>query len=136
MDLRAQHKWITYNMSALGWVEAASIYNSALEEKKGAGAIRKTPRALMEKLEEVEKTIHFRLKNNDFTCECFQRLVYCLLILMSAYYKAWSGSTTFWERHCLAVDLSAPGKRMKGKGKSVAPAKPIVSPWPRVHGDY
>ncbi|KAI1781854.1 hypothetical protein LXA43DRAFT_907485 [Ganoderma leucocontextum] len=97
MELRAQYKWVTYNMSALGWVEAASIYNTALEKKKGTCAVRKTPRALMEKLEEVEKTIHFRLKHKDF--------------------KSQSGSTTFWERHCLAVDMLAPGKRGKGKGK-------------------
>ncbi|KAI1781856.1 hypothetical protein LXA43DRAFT_977872 [Ganoderma leucocontextum] len=106
MDMRARHRWVTYNMSALGWVEAASIYNAALEEKKGTCAIRKTPRALMEKLEEVEKTIHFRLKHNDFTSK--------------------SGSTTFWKNHCLAVDLSMPGKRAKGKGKLIAPAKPIT----------
>ncbi|KAI1781611.1 hypothetical protein LXA43DRAFT_1105626 [Ganoderma leucocontextum] len=104
MELRAQYKWVTYSMSALGWVEAASIYNTALEKKKGNCAIRKTPRALMEKLEEVEKTIHFRLKHKDFTSK--------------------TGSTTFWERHCLAVNMSAPGKR--GKGKHIAPAKPIT----------
>ncbi|KAI1797610.1 hypothetical protein LXA43DRAFT_1126227, partial [Ganoderma leucocontextum] len=106
MDLRARYNWVTYNMSALGWVEAASIYNRALEEKKGTCAIRKTPRALMEKLEEVEKVIHFRLKHTD--------------------YKAKSGSTTFWKQHCHAVDLAAPGKHGKGKGKQIAPAKPIM----------
>ncbi|PIL30719.1 hypothetical protein GSI_06887 [Ganoderma sinense ZZ0214-1] len=92
MELREHYKWVTYNMSALGWVEAASVYNTALEKKKH-GAIRKTPRALMEKLEE----------HNDF--------------------KSQSGSTTFWKRHCEAVDLSVPGKH---KGKQVAPAKPIT----------
>ena len=69
MELRAEYKWVTYNMSALNWVEAASIFNATLEKKKGAGTIRKTPRALMEKLEDVEKKIHFRLKNNDFKCK-------------------------------------------------------------------
>ncbi|PIL30720.1 hypothetical protein GSI_06888 [Ganoderma sinense ZZ0214-1] len=102
MELREHYKWVTYNMSALGWVEAASVYNTALEKKK-PGTVRKTPRALMEKLEEIEKTIHLRLKHKDFTSQ--------------------SGSTTFWTRHCNAVDLSTPGKH---KGKQVAPAKPIT----------
>ena len=69
MELRAEYKWVTYNMSALNWVEAASIFNTTVEKKKGAGTIRKTPCALMEKLEDVEKKIHFRLKNNDFKCK-------------------------------------------------------------------
>ncbi|KAI1790224.1 hypothetical protein LXA43DRAFT_973740 [Ganoderma leucocontextum] len=96
MDLRAQYKWATYTMSATAWVEAASIYNAALESKKGQDAVRKTPRALMEKLEAVEATIHHRNKNKD--------------------YKSQSGSTDFWERHCNAVHL-VQGKASKGKGK-------------------
>ncbi len=76
MDLRAQYKWATFDMSALSWVEAVSIFNAALE-KKVTGAIRKMPRTLMEKLEEVEKTVHFRLKNNNFECEC----IHCYRLL-------------------------------------------------------
>ncbi|KAI1794159.1 hypothetical protein LXA43DRAFT_884301, partial [Ganoderma leucocontextum] len=100
MDLRAQYKWATYNMSAAAWVDATSIYNTALEKKKGKDAIRKTPRALMEKLEAIEVIIHQRNKNKD--------------------YKSQSGSTDFWERHCNAVDL-LPGKPSKGKGKTRKP---------------
>ncbi|PIL26811.1 hypothetical protein GSI_11072 [Ganoderma sinense ZZ0214-1] len=106
MDLRATYKWVTYNILALTWVEAASIFNAALEKKRGKDAVRKTPRALMEKLEDIEKTIHFRIKNKDF--------------------KSRSGTTSFWEKHCLAVDLSWGSKRGKGKGKQIAPAKPIT----------
>ena len=71
MDLHARCKWVTYDMSALGWVEAALIFNTTLENKKGTCTIHKTPCALMEKLEEVEKTIHFCLKHGDFKCFFF-----------------------------------------------------------------
>ena len=47
--------------------------------------------------------------------------------MLTLVHAARSGSTTFWERHCLAVDLSGSGRRGKGKGKQVVPAKPIVS---------
>lgn len=70
MELHAQYKWVTFNMSALSWVEAMSIFNAAIEKKKGVKVIRKMPRALMEKLEEIEKVIHTRLKNNNFKCMC------------------------------------------------------------------
>ncbi len=69
MDLRKQYQWVTYKMSALAWVQAASLFNTTLENKKGKSAVRKTPRALMEKLEEVEKVVHHQIKHNDFMCE-------------------------------------------------------------------
>ncbi|KAI1784492.1 hypothetical protein LXA43DRAFT_901509, partial [Ganoderma leucocontextum] len=100
MDLHAQYKWATYNMSAAAWVEAASTYNTALEKKKGnSNAVRKTPRALMEKLQAIEVIVHQRNKNKDYRCK---------------YHS--DGSTDFWERHCNAVNL-VPGKPSKGKGK-------------------
>ena len=71
MDLRTRYKWVTYNMTALGWVKAASIFNTALENKMGTCAIRKTPHTLMEKLKEVEKIIHFHLKHSNFKCKSF-----------------------------------------------------------------
>ena len=52
----------------MSWVEATSIFNAALE-KKMPGAFRKTPHALMEKLESVEKQIHYRKKHHDYSCE-------------------------------------------------------------------
>ncbi|KAI1785507.1 hypothetical protein LXA43DRAFT_976181 [Ganoderma leucocontextum] len=68
MDLRAQYKWTTYKMSAAAWVDAASIYNTALENKKGKDTVRKTLRALMEKLQAIEAAIHHHIKNNDYKC--------------------------------------------------------------------
>ncbi|KAI1789749.1 hypothetical protein LXA43DRAFT_892226 [Ganoderma leucocontextum] len=101
MDLRAKYKWVTHGMTAGMWVEAASIYNAALKAKKTGASItpiiRKMPRALMEKLQEIESVVHHRKKNND--------------------YKSRSGSMTFWEYHCNAVEL-VPGKATKGKGKN------------------
>ena len=68
MNLRAQYQWATHKMTSVSWVEATSIFNAALEKKK-PGAFRKTPRALMEKLESVEKQVHYRKKRNDYRCE-------------------------------------------------------------------
>ncbi|KAI1788904.1 hypothetical protein LXA43DRAFT_1063210 [Ganoderma leucocontextum] len=90
MELHVCYKWVMYNMMVLGWVEVTLIYNTALENKKGTCAICKTPRALMEKLEEVEKTIYFCLKHSDFTLR--------------------SGSIMFWKHHYHAVDLTVRGK--------------------------
>ena len=69
MSLHANYKWVMYDMTALNWVEAASIFNTALEKKKGTSAVQKTLHTLMEKLEDVEKKIHLRLKNSDFQCK-------------------------------------------------------------------
>ena len=71
IDLHTCYKWVTYNMSTLGWVEATLIFNTVLENKKGTCAICKMPHTLTEKLEEVKKTIHFCLKHGNFKCFFF-----------------------------------------------------------------
>ena len=68
MDLRAQLGWASSKLTCALWVEATSIYNAALEKKK-PGAFRKTPRALVEKLAQVEKQVIHRKKNNNYICE-------------------------------------------------------------------
>ncbi|KAI0365886.1 hypothetical protein BV20DRAFT_953305, partial [Pilatotrama ljubarskyi] len=78
MNLRAEHQWASYSMTPRKWVEAAAIYNTELEKlNRSMGhygwMARKTPRALMEKLGEIEPMILHRLLTGDFKCElpCF-----------------------------------------------------------------
>ncbi|OJT04576.1 hypothetical protein TRAPUB_4846 [Trametes pubescens] len=90
MRLRAEHKWASYNMSPSKWVAAASIYNTEVDRlnvQKSKTMVRKTPRALMEKLGEVETRILARLASND-------------------YQSKQSGNEKFWREHCHAVALT------------------------------
>lgn len=73
MRLRAEHKWASYNMSPSKWVAAASAYNAEVDHlnvQKHKNMVRKTPRALMEKLGEVESRILARIATNNYACEC------------------------------------------------------------------
>ncbi|KAI0712734.1 hypothetical protein C8T65DRAFT_562727, partial [Cerioporus squamosus] len=88
MDLRKQLQWATYKMSSRDWVTAATLYNHAVEKKnaaEGRALVRKTPRALLDKLHEVESAIIQRVGKGN--------------------YKSQSGTTKFWYQHCHAVPL-------------------------------
>lgn len=61
-------------MSSRDWVTITCEYNDALEEKNstlghGLLTVRKNPRAVLEKLKEVENIIMTRLVNQNFLCE-------------------------------------------------------------------
>ncbi|GBE80642.1 hypothetical protein SCP_0303590 [Sparassis crispa] len=71
MNLRSEFQWVSYNMTPQKWVVAANDYNvrlEALNGAKGKNTIRKTPRALMEKLGEIEPKILTCLSSGKFTC--------------------------------------------------------------------
>lgn len=73
MNLRAEHKWASYDMTPPKWVEAATIYNTELEKhNRSLGHFRwtsrKTPCALLNKLSEVEALILRRLASGDYKC--------------------------------------------------------------------
>ncbi|KAF9004963.1 hypothetical protein BDZ89DRAFT_1169035 [Hymenopellis radicata] len=90
MDLRAKHQWSTFTMSPRKWTAATSTYNDALfallsAKPKSEEYIAKVPKALMEKLSEVEGKILQRLSTNKFTSA--------------------KNTETFWRKHCFAVPL-------------------------------
>ncbi|KAI0720548.1 hypothetical protein C8T65DRAFT_567509, partial [Cerioporus squamosus] len=88
MELRKEHQWATYKMSSRDYVTAATIYNHAVEKKnaaEGRALVRKTPRALLDKLNDVELAIIQRVSKGD--------------------YKSQSGTMKFWYQHCHAVPL-------------------------------
>ena len=72
MEMRAEKRWVSYNMNTHKWVPATIEYNSRLAElnaaKNIAPTIPKHPRALMEQLGDIETKISARIANNNFTC--------------------------------------------------------------------
>ncbi|KAJ3474317.1 hypothetical protein NLI96_g12526 [Meripilus lineatus] len=134
MEMRANGNWIAHKISPRSWIRLTQEYNDALEVKNtslGLLTIRKNPRALMEKQGEVEKIILGRLAARNFASS--------------------SGNTSFWERHCHAVDFGASinenslkpktGKPPKFHGESAPPpsnasAVAQVLPWPLPDGIF
>ncbi|KAH9952137.1 hypothetical protein B0H21DRAFT_684053 [Amylocystis lapponica] len=116
MDLRNEKKWASFEMSPRKWVIAANEYNTRLEafnRSKGASTIRKTPRALMDKLGEIEPKILARIASGRYTS---QR----------------SNSEDFWKKHCGAVQLirSNGTETKKRKTNTCTRCKTIMWPGP------
>ncbi|KAF8186240.1 hypothetical protein BJ912DRAFT_927161 [Pholiota molesta] len=89
MDMRAEFQWTTFGMTTSKWASATSDYNKRLEElgrKKKINVIKKNPRALMDKLNEIEPKISERLQSRDYFSKRSEKL-----------------SDTFWRKHCEAV---------------------------------
>ncbi|KAJ7124766.1 hypothetical protein C8R43DRAFT_898805 [Mycena crocata] len=73
-------------MNPTKWVNATNEYNARLKALPGGAGkdlVSKNPRALLEKLGEIETTIATRLSTNNFRSE--------------------KNSTVFWTKHCHAV---------------------------------
>ncbi|KAJ7166768.1 hypothetical protein C8R46DRAFT_1351047 [Mycena filopes] len=86
MDMRREFGWKSYDMNSRKWVTATTEYNSRLRRLPGGNQfIAKNPRALLEKLGEMEPKIATRLANNNFTSA--------------------AGKTAFWTLHCHAVSF-------------------------------
>ncbi|KAH9958749.1 hypothetical protein BC827DRAFT_1344607, partial [Russula dissimulans] len=90
MDLRAEQRWVSYNMNSWKWLAATHEFNSQLEAlnaSKNIEHIPKYPRVLMEQLGNMEK-IATRIVCNDFTST--------------------AGTDTFWRQHCFVISLVKP----------------------------
>ncbi|GBE84526.1 hypothetical protein SCP_0605050 [Sparassis crispa] len=71
MDMWAEHKWASFNMSPSKWVAAAEAFNACrevLNGPRGLPMIRKTPRALMDKLGELKLKVLSRINSKNYTC--------------------------------------------------------------------
>lgn len=74
MDMRGEFQWTSFAMTSQKWVTATHVYNERLEHQtrvQGVLFIRKNPRALMEKLGEIEPKISKRLLTKNFKCSSF-----------------------------------------------------------------
>ncbi|KAH9010621.1 hypothetical protein EDB85DRAFT_2083308 [Lactarius pseudohatsudake] len=119
MKLRARHKWASFRMTPLKWVEAMNLFNAELESvnrSHNRSTTLKNPRALVVMLGTVEATVIDRLATGNF--------------------KSKKGTETFWREHCHAVQLLK-GGQLDGdrKGKTRKPAscprcKRIMYPGP------
>lgn len=71
MELREELQWTSFGMTSHKWVPAVKTYNERLAQqgKEAKVAVTmKSPRALMEKLSQVEARILDRVATNNFTC--------------------------------------------------------------------
>lgn len=73
MDMRLELRWLSYEMTAIKWTRATNDFNTrlaTLNSSKGIiRTVKKHPRALQDKLSEVEKQISGRIKRQDFVCK-------------------------------------------------------------------
>jgi hypothetical protein len=72
MDMRAEQQWTSYGTSPRQWAKATNEYNTRLEALAKSSKfpfIPKNPRALMDKLGEIEPKISDRLLRQDFQCQ-------------------------------------------------------------------
>jgi hypothetical protein len=67
MNMRDEFQWVSYNMTSQKWVSAAKEYNKRLADLNSR-AVHKNPRALMDKLGEIEPVIVSRIARKDYTC--------------------------------------------------------------------
>ncbi len=72
MDLRFEEGWATYKMTSRKYVEATDLYNARLlqaNEAKGVVlTIKKRPRAIADKLAEIEAICSQRINAGNFIC--------------------------------------------------------------------
>jgi RNase P subunit RPR2 len=71
MEMRAQHQWKSFAMNSRRWVTATELYNESLTNQntaRGLPVILKKPRALVEKLGEIEAKIVERIQTGNFKC--------------------------------------------------------------------
>jgi hypothetical protein len=72
MKLRAQHKWASFRMTPLKWVEATKVYNAELESVNrlhNRNTTLKNPRALVAMLGTVKAMVADRLNTGNYKCE-------------------------------------------------------------------
>jgi hypothetical protein len=84
MDMRAEEGWVSFSMTTRKWIHAAQAYNERLEklyQSNNLSTIKKNPRALVDKLGEIEQTIMNRIATANYMCTCFQFKVTKQLII-------------------------------------------------------
>ena len=103
MDLRAEHQWASYKMTSHKWILATKAYNLRLQSScslNGHSYIAKNPRALMDKLSEIEQIIAHRITTGNYMCT---HSIYFIFLVMADISSAKRQTDTFWKRHCHVV---------------------------------
>ncbi|KAJ3966232.1 hypothetical protein EV361DRAFT_809407, partial [Lentinula raphanica] len=68
MEMREEFKWVSYAMTPRRWADATREFNSRLKGKN-ASLLPKLPRALSNKLGDIEKLVGERIASNNFLCK-------------------------------------------------------------------
>ncbi|OBZ78836.1 hypothetical protein A0H81_01159 [Grifola frondosa] len=111
MDMRHDAKWTSFSMTSRKWAVVTAEYNERLksiDEAKNRKTTLKNPRALVDKLGEIEAIIIGRI-SRVIIYVCVKPLTDCIDILTTANScprLAKSGTETFWRKHCSVVSLS------------------------------
>ncbi|KAG0698511.1 hypothetical protein DFH29DRAFT_1018080 [Suillus ampliporus] len=85
MNMRAEFKWVSYQMTSKHWVLATEEYNCHLVKKMGQSIIQKNPQALLRTLGDIEPKLMNRTIKDEYTSK--------------------SNNKTFWRYHCAVVPL-------------------------------
>jgi hypothetical protein len=73
MDLRKEHQWASFKMTSHKWVLTTKAYNLRLQSScssEGRSFVAKNPRALLDKLGEIEQMIAQRIATGNYLCMC------------------------------------------------------------------
>lgn len=71
MDMRVEFQWVSFSMTSRRWIVATEEYNARLEvlnKKQGLSTVKKNPRALLDKLGEIETKVSARIFSKNYTC--------------------------------------------------------------------
>ncbi|KAG0692816.1 hypothetical protein DFH29DRAFT_1043843 [Suillus ampliporus] len=85
MDMRAEFKWLSYQMTSKRWVLAAEDYNHRLVKKKGKSVVQKNLQALLRALGDIKPKLMNKIIKGDYTSK--------------------KNGESFWRRHCSVVPL-------------------------------
>ncbi|KAJ7127473.1 hypothetical protein C8R46DRAFT_1237214 [Mycena filopes] len=81
VDMRCELGWKSSDMTSKKWLDATALYN----ERLGDAGVPKRPRALSDKLGELERMVLTRIATKSF--------------------KSQRGDDKFWMKHCFAIPL-------------------------------
>jgi hypothetical protein len=113
MDMHADHKWVSFNMTPHKWVAATTEYNTRLEALNATNSrltIKKNPRALMDLLGVIEPKITECIIKGDFVCEFS-------FLFLERFSHSFCSSQTQQDQHVLekALRSSLPGQGRAGQ---------------------
>ncbi|KAG2106101.1 hypothetical protein BD769DRAFT_1366791 [Suillus cothurnatus] len=111
MDMQAEFKWLSYQMTSKRWVLATEEYNRRLMKKNGQSVVPKNPQALLRALGDIEPKLMSKITKNDYTSR--------------------RNSESFWRRHCSVVSLvkEESGKKAR-KAQTCSRCQTIMYPGP------
>ncbi|KAG2039032.1 hypothetical protein BDR03DRAFT_981073 [Suillus americanus] len=112
MEMRAEFKLLSYQMTLKRWVLATEEYNRHLIKKKGQSVIQKNPQALLCALGDIEPKLMSKITKNDHTSH--------------------KNSESFWRHHCSVVPLvkEEPGRKAR-KVQTCSRCQTIMYPGPK-----